>query len=188
MKACRRLYVAAILVAIGCGGATSNDTSGDNGGADGGLDGTTGGDGGSSDGTTTSDGAQVDSSKPGTGPIQCGQATCDSATQDCCLGGGTGRTCVTKGTCTTSTLSCTSAANCPGAICCGSIQQRPDGGFGVTVSATCQASCSAPGEVQLCEQNSECASGECRDSILNNVKTCRQRFDGGFPFDAGGGG
>jgi hypothetical protein len=58
----------------------------------------------------------------------------------------------------------------------------------VTVSATCQASCGAPGEVQLCEQNSECASGECRATLLPNLKTCRQRFDGGFPFDGNFGG
>lgn len=185
MTAIRKLYVAAILVAIGCGGSTSSDVGGDTNSDAGGNDATLGNDGSATDGQVTqTDGASNDGGSS-TNTIKCGQQSCDPATQECCVSQNSAR-CVSKGTCTTgSTLACTSAANCTSGICCGTAAQK-DGGFGFTVNSTCEQTCTGQGTFQLCQGGSECASGVCRDTF-GNIKTCRRATDGGIA-DANGGG
>src|SRR5262245_5582471 len=102
------VWVAAIEVAIGmiaCGGSTSTDD--------------TVVEGGTSDQTVSSD-ATPPPPDSGGAPIKCGQTTCDSNSQECCVTFQTA-TCIAKGAqCQGGVLNCTSAAACPtGQICCG---------------------------------------------------------------------
>jgi hypothetical protein len=53
--------------------------------------------------------------------IPCGAATCDEATQECCVDGNGGQTCVATGTCEGTAFGCDGPEDCTegGEICCG---------------------------------------------------------------------
>ena len=101
--------------------------------------------------------AQQDSgSTPGI--IQCGQTTCESATQQCCISGGGGggtATCIDIGTqCQGATIACDGPEDCSGTtpICCGSLGGG-GGSRGVTCTDTCQG-------VRLCRLDTDCDTGD----------------------------
>jgi hypothetical protein len=118
--------------------------------------------------------------------IECGQATCNAGTQDCCLG--PPPVCGTKGTCTGSSLSCSGTASCPtGEVCCASVERADGGrdggaegggGGAQTIHAACAAMC-PKGDVRLCVDVADCPQGdECRRGP-DGVKVCRRAADGG---------
>jgi hypothetical protein len=188
MKHAKQLFTFATIVIIGCGGTavteagkdTAND--GGNGATTTRPDGSTTtlpGDGGVAPATDATVG--VDGSPSGgNGTITCGGETCDAATQDCCVGTG-GASCGAKGSCSGGgTLSCSSSSSCTGG-------QKCCGGFsGQSFSASCEDSCgSGLGSVQLCESDTECASGKCQDGI-GGIKYCGNGGIGGFDSGFGG--
>ncbi len=119
-------------------------------------------------------------------PITCGSATCDSATQECCVAtggpGGATASCKTKGTCSGGvTLSCSSGAACPtGQVCC--LTVGTTGG-----SAKCATTCGTGptpgggGSTRLCTSDTECPSGQRCQPIGLGIRAC-------VPSGPGGGG
>lgn len=119
-------------------------------------------------------------------PITCGSATCDSATQECCVAtggpGGATASCKTKGTCSGGvTLSCSSGAACPtGQVCCLTIGTT--GG-----SAKCASTCgSGPtpgggGSARLCTSDAECPTGQRCQPIGLGIRACLPSGPGGGP-------
>jgi hypothetical protein len=109
-----------------------------------------------------------------TGSITCGEARCDSATQDCCVSF-QGASCGPRGSCTGASLSCSSAASCPdNEVCCVELQGQ--------ISAACAPACGSG--VQLCASDRECPSGlACRTNALG-YDTCAPT--GGPGSDGGG--
>lgn len=89
---------------------------------------------------------------PGMGQIQCGAATCNVATQNCCrsiLGG-----CQPNfpPLCTGAQVHCDDSNDCPQGVCCAS---KGLAGWG----ARCDTTCGANGSVVLCRASSSCDSG-----------------------------
>jgi hypothetical protein len=113
---------------------------------------------------------------------QCGQTSCDAASQDCCLGAGATGACATKATCTGSSLACSGTASCPaGNICCVSVVRMDagaDGGSNATIHSQCLASC-PKGETQLCAESAECPSGDECARGASGLKECRRALDAG---------
>lgn len=111
-----------------------------------------------------------DAGSPG-GPISCGNATCNSSSQVCCVtfsGQTVSETCTPQGQCTGAALACTSVAACPpNEVCCGNFSQTKQGS---QCAPACQGGFQNP---QLCAKNAECPKGTtCKNSPLG-VKTCR---------------
>ena len=112
----------------------------------------------------------VDASTGGT--ISCGQTTCNSSTQVCCVtysGQSTSESCVGIGQCQNgAALACTSAASCPnGELCCGSFSQTSAG-------SKCEPSCpTGYGNFQLCDTTAECSQGLTCKLGFGGFKTCR---------------
>jgi hypothetical protein len=107
-------------------------------------------------------------------PIACGAATCNAATEECCLGlgGGAASTCAPIGGCTGGVpLSCSGSASCTaGDVCCLTL-----GAQGPT--ATCQPTCNAGvvPSIRLCGSNADCATGErCRPTAIG-IAVCVAR-------------
>jgi hypothetical protein len=110
---------------------------------------------------------------PDPGKIECGQDTCDTSTQFCCLGlvAPITRTCVPENNiCLGPDQHCDEAADCPqGQVCCAS------GGV-IGVSTFCQNACSV-GQVQVCSTQQECKPGVAcvaHDCSGRVVGTCGQ--------------
>ncbi|MBI2395639.1 MAG: hypothetical protein HYV09_39100 [Deltaproteobacteria bacterium] len=103
-------------------------------------------------------------------PITCGTASCDAATQECCLAiaGGGSMSCTAKGACSGGvTLACTRSADCAsGEVCC----FRATGG--TSAGAKCQADCTGRGAIRLCTTDADCATGERCRSTPTGVGGC----------------
>ncbi len=99
--------------------------------------------------------------------ISCGTASCNAASQECCVTQG-GAACIAKGDdCQGGTLSCSGKASCAGAsVCCAQFN-------GSTGGASCQPSC-APGTIQLCGTNAECTAPATCQAVFGGFKTCRR--------------
>jgi hypothetical protein len=102
----------------------------------------------------------LDGSTPGV--IDCGNTTCNVATQDCCVTF-SGATCIAKGTqCQGARASCDGPEDCPnaGQICCG-ISYGPNRGLSCT-----NGSCNS-GE-RICHLDIDCPSAErcCGDDTI----------------------
>jgi hypothetical protein len=122
--------------------------------------------GGDDDGDS-SDGAQADASNgggdpdgggggdidaaPGTGTIECGDDTCDTETEECCVGEG-GEMCVALDSCETPAFTCDGPEDCGDQICCAA----EGGGEGGT-SCMDQGSC---GGSVVCQDVDDCPDGE----------------------------
>jgi hypothetical protein len=121
--------------------------------------------------------------------INCGTTTCNSATEQCCLGFNGTASCVAEGEACPGgglSLSCTGSSNCSdGEVCCGNIG-------GGSASATCQPSCGGGGGfggggLQLCNSDADCPTNEtCRDTPFG-ISLCRPQHGGGGPGGPGGG-
>jgi hypothetical protein len=98
------------------------------------------------------------------GKLSCGTATCDTPSQECCYGTGSGssETCVTSGgTCAGNVQECAEKSDCPdGEICCLKVTDT-SGDFTIT----CQAGTTCPAgglaNAQICTTNAECSTGKC---------------------------
>ena len=135
----RFLVLSALAVAtvISCGGKIVEDGSGGSGAGTTGGAGSSGGSGGTGGGGS-----------PASNAIRCGTASCNLATEECCIdtnagpggsGPSGGSSCTPKGKCTGVALACTAAANCSnGQVCCASADPR-------TPVASCQPSCDGGG-------------------------------------------
>ena len=207
-----------ITLMAACGGKILDDgsvtaTTGPGGSPTGTVNGGPGATSGSAPGTPSgspSGGPTTGPTPPkSTAPIACGGASCDGATQECCItvGGGPGgggstssaggpptdptsATCTPKGKCGGDiALSCSSAASCTGGqVCCANLNADAP-------TAKCQPACGAGGgtggggggqggTAQLCASDKECPKGRtCQDSQAG-FKFCRRPGGGG----GGGGG
>jgi hypothetical protein len=152
--------VITLLLLVGCG-ATPLDRGG--GGFDGGV---LGPDGGGPDGG---------GSRPNAPDvIACGQATCDAATQDCCISP-QGEACGPKGTCFGAALSCSSAASCAAnEVCCLETQSGEP-------HASCRPQCGGRGSAQVCASDAECPIGTTCRSGGFGFNTCTSGGSGGRP-------
>ncbi len=108
----------------------------------------------------------------GGGAIVCGNTTCDSNTDFCCVTFNGGQQvqedCVSNGsTCQGASLTCTSAASCNGEVCCASVN-------GQSITAACAPQCQGGFQnPQLCAIDSECPKNQtCKNGPLG-LKTCR---------------
>lgn len=159
------LFLAAVLLAQGCGD-DDGDGDGDSSAIDGGGgDGEDGGGGGGGDGGD-------DNADAGGGDfegIPCGDDTCDEAAEECCVGEG-GPSCVSKDTCETVTFGCDGPEDCPAAddLCCGngadgtSCQPAEDCGGGGESPVVCHADEECPEQGDECCIPPQLESGVCR--------------------------
>jgi hypothetical protein len=92
--------------------------------------------------------------------IACGNTTCDSATQVCCVAAAGGaQTCIAKGTaCSGGQLTCSSPSSCSaGEKCCLSTLA------GLVSGSTCKVECAA-GEQTMCATRADCGGTRCARS------------------------
>ncbi len=174
----------ALLVA-GCGSTvqtfgdgnsgTTTSSTGQGGGDTGGESGVGGGGAGTSTATATSTSTSTSSGtggNPPVEPINCGDQSCDVATEICCATF-QGTNCIpASSNCMGFTLECSSAASCPGAeVCCAS-------GSPMNMTATCGPKCEGGGPgpggggFQLCETDAECDEGEPCNDAFGGFKVC----------------
>ncbi len=119
-----------------------------------------------------SDGGIIVLDGGGSGPITCGQTTCNSSTQVCCVTFSNQQVqdnCVGIGQCQNGiTLACTSALSCPpGDVCCASFTQTSS-------SSQCELKCPTGfGNRQLCASTSECQPGLTCQPGFGGLMVCR---------------
>ncbi len=172
----KRTYLGlGLLVVLGaCGGRTTLDDSVDDSGTsvdgspigkDGGPIGVDAGPIGIDGGPIGVDGGPIfvdasppfaDASPPPTS-IQCGNTTCNSSTQVCCVtynGQTLQETCTAQGQCQGGGFACSSASSCPNnEVCCATITQTQQ-------TSKCQTACQGGFQnPQLCATTAECPSG-----------------------------
>ena len=106
------------------------------------------------------------------GTIQCGTASCDAATQTCCVtfsGQSLNETCTAQGQCKNgASFDCSSAASCPpNEVCCASFTQTQQG---ASCAPACQGGFQNP---QICATSAECPNGQTCQSSPFGFKVCR---------------
>ncbi len=104
-------------------------------------------------------------------PIQCGNTTCNSQTQVCCVtfnGQNVNEACTNQGQCNGASLACTSASSCPpNEVCCATLTQQEQSS---ACASQCQGGFQNP---QLCATSTECPKGmTCQNSPFG-LKVCR---------------
>lgn len=155
--------VAALLITISCGGTSFSPTTTGDASAN-----PVPQDGGSGDGAVVATGGSPADAGPGGNAqsIPCENATCAIPGQSCCIINNANPPpdfsyeCVLGTTCPqpapsdsgvghVASLQCTGAANCPGnQVCCMYEQKSPK-----QVVSQCMATCTGPGQAQLCDPN-----------------------------------
>jgi hypothetical protein len=184
----KRTLVLGVVLCAACGGRTTLDDSVDGApigvdggpiGVDGGPIGIDGGPIGIDGGPIGIDGGPVDvdaapppfDAGPPGNPIQCGNTTCNSSTDVCCVtanGQVVNEACTPIGQCKGAAFSCSSASSCPNnEVCCATFTQTQQ-------TSQCQSACQGGFQnPQLCASTAECPNGLTCKQTPFGFKTCR---------------
>lgn len=92
-------------------------------------------------------GGSAGGSNPEAGKVNCGTATCDLATEVCCVGWPTSYACKDKCSGLEATTKCDGPEDCTNQVCCA----------GFPSGSSCKAACGAQ-EQEICHTNTDCAS------------------------------
>jgi hypothetical protein len=111
----------------------------------------------------------IDAGPPPITTINCGNTTCNSQSQQCCITQ-QGSSCVAPGKCNNGiALSCTGSANCSnGQLCCATLG-------GGAASAKCASTCGNPPQaIQICQKKSECKPNQNCIAVpqVQGLKVC----------------
>lgn len=137
----------------GAGG--SSGTSGASGRSSGGS-GSPSGSGSTGEGGASGGGPDAEQpAEAGALSIACGLASCNPATDVCCITTGGASSCSTAATCRGQVLTCSGSESCTGGdVCCGQLQASG------SLTTSCAPAC-ASGDVRICSNGSDC-KGPCR--------------------------
>ncbi|MCP4443782.1 MAG: hypothetical protein GY811_00355 [Myxococcales bacterium] len=99
--------------------------------------------------------------------IDCGEETCNEATQECCFTSGS-VACVAQNSCTSTPSTCDGPEDCGGDICCGFLS-------GASCSLTCEGNVA-----ELCHTPADCSTtGDMCCPIFGPLSACAPTCSGG---------
>lgn len=118
---------------------------------------------------------------PTPGTLPCGNESCDTRTQSCCVSiaiGAVGARCIPAGaSCGGIPLACDEPADCSSGTCCFGLQAQQGAGSALAVGSVCstRAACNGAGRYVVCRTNGDCdrATPLCCFSALG-VPLCQR--------------